>query len=99
MCLEPLVPVCKLPNNQFSLPKAETAADLLKALHAVAQAVAQGLISAYQDYAIARILESQGRMFDEGFEKRLRALAVAMNVSRPNRKDFWRSTGSECAIS
>lgn len=74
-CLERLVPVCKLPNSRFELPKVETAADLPKAFYAVAQAVAQGQITAYEGEAIARILESQGRMFDEDFEKRLRALA------------------------
>ena len=74
-CLERLVPICKSPNSRFDLPKVETAADLPKAFFAVAQAVAQGLISANKGKVIAQILESQGHMFDEDFEKRLRALA------------------------
>jgi len=81
-CLERLVPICKAPNGKFFLPPVRTSADLPAALSALAQAVADGLISAYEGEAIGRTLESQGRLFDEDFDKRLRVVEEDKNVGK-----------------
>ena len=70
-CLERLVPVARAPRNRFRLPPIKTAEDLAPANAAVAQAVANGKISAMEGDAVSRILVNQGGMFEDGLERRI----------------------------
>jgi hypothetical protein len=78
LCVERLIPVCKAPNSRFPLPVVRTSADLPKALTAVSQAVARGLVSAQQGEGVARIIDTQRRAIETGdFEARIRHLEEA----------------------
>jgi hypothetical protein len=78
LCMERLLPVAKAPNNCFQLPPVDTAAELKAAISAVAKAVAEGLLSAQEGEAVARIVESQRRVLEtEEFDARLRVLEKA----------------------
>jgi hypothetical protein len=75
LCMERLVPLAKEPNTRFRLPAVETAANLTEAFSAVAEAVAEGELSAQEGELMARIVESQRRNIEVGeFEARIRAL-------------------------
>jgi hypothetical protein len=80
LCVERLVPVCKAPNSTFRLPPMQNAADLAKAISAVAQAVARGRLSASEGESVGRLIESQRRTLEtETFEARIRALEKAQS--------------------
>jgi hypothetical protein len=78
LCMERLLPVSKTANARFRFPGLDTAASLSEAVSAVAQAVAEGRISAQEGESLARIIESQRKNFEAGeFEARIRVLEEA----------------------
>jgi len=75
LCIERLLPVCKVPSSRFRLPPVRTADDLAKALPAVLHPVARGQLNAQEGEAVASMLDSHRRAIEAAeFEVRLRAL-------------------------
>ncbi len=84
LCMERLMPPCKAPNSRFRLPPIKTAANLVKALSAVAQEVARGRLSAQEGESMSRLIESQrGAIEFKEFEKRIGALERARKKGPP----------------
>jgi hypothetical protein len=78
LCIERLLPPCRVSRNPFRLPPMKTMADLGKALPAVAREVARGRLSAQDGEAFSKMIETQRRTLEyEEFEKRLRAVEKA----------------------
>jgi hypothetical protein len=78
LCMERLLPVAKTPNSCFQLPPIGTAAELSAAIAAVVKAVSEGRLSAAEGESVARIIESQLRVFEAAeFDERLRFLEEA----------------------
>jgi hypothetical protein len=73
-CLERLVPIATVQRNHFHLPSIRLPEDLAKANAAIAQAVARGRISAIEGAELSRILVNQRALFDEDFDRRLKAI-------------------------
>jgi hypothetical protein len=80
LCMERLIPPCKVPNSRFRLLPIKTAAHLVKALPALAQEVARGRLSAQEGESIARLMECQQRAIEAvDYEKRIRWLEQSRN--------------------
>jgi hypothetical protein len=73
-CFERLIPIAKAPRCRFHLPPIRKPEDLPAANAAVAKALANGRISAFEGEALSRILVNQRTMFDEDFDRRLRVV-------------------------
>ncbi len=75
LCIERLIPVLRPALKRFVLPPVDTAERLKEAISAVAQAVADGVLSAQEGEGVARIIETQRKNIEAGeFEARLKAL-------------------------
>jgi AcrR family transcriptional regulator len=84
LCMERLLPVARAGNARFRLPPVDTAAGLTGAISAVAQAVAEGELSAQEGESVARIIEGQRRNLELGeFEARIVALEEAGSKRGP----------------
>jgi hypothetical protein len=78
LCMERLVPVLRAPNPSFHIPPVATVANLMGAISAVTEAVADGQLSPLEGEAVAKILECHRRTLEvESFDARLRALERA----------------------
>ena len=78
LCIERLLPILKVPEGRFRLPPVQNLADLVKALPAVMEQVAQGRLSAQNGEAMVRMIEGHRRVLEaDEFEKRLKVLEEA----------------------
>ena len=78
LCLDRLAPARKDATVSFQLPRMETAADAIKALSAVAEAVAAGEISPSEAAEFGKLIDSFTRAIEASeFEERLRRLERA----------------------
>jgi Family of unknown function (DUF5681) len=78
VCLDRIVPPRRDRTVAFELPRMETAADAIKALSAVADAVAAGEISPGEGAELGKLIDSFTRAIEASeFEERLRRLERA----------------------
>jgi hypothetical protein len=75
LCLERILPPRRERAVHFALPPIESAADIAPAMKAVAEALAEGLITPGEGEAVARIVDTFVRAIETSdFERRLKAL-------------------------